>query len=382
MKYPVYRFSDVLRALRNEADLTVLKTRELTDYTKYERWESGKTKVGPQYLEPIADVFGIEGDLWLLTYAWLVDRFTPLPGKCQVQFTHQGLSELLRKLPKGPVDLGDHQKLAVRPVSHGQLALGCLIARYGSVCVDAASPLVLEATSRTPAPTPDRSRYILGCYTDVLGDLGRYAARTFLVSGMGQARPGVAVAVSRQLLLYLAEPEALVSWLDSAAPTPGPRQRGLDGFSATAARSLPSFRRMADRQLEELRRLAAAAEGRDVTVEEVKAEIRALVRDDEYWESLAELDDLDAEELVAALKKVLEDEQWWLSAEDWPVTRVVPELPEPDPALVAEYQRMHDQLDRRCRRAIQEEVVDASATAEPAAALEAATILRRDRMAH
>lgn len=39
----------------------------------YERWESDQTRVGPEYLQKIAEAFGIDGDLWLLAYAWLVD---------------------------------------------------------------------------------------------------------------------------------------------------------------------------------------------------------------------------------------------------------------------------------------------------------------------
>lgn len=54
MKFPVYPFSDVLRALRNEADLTVLRAAEVTRYDNYERWESGQTRVGPDHLENIA----------------------------------------------------------------------------------------------------------------------------------------------------------------------------------------------------------------------------------------------------------------------------------------------------------------------------------------
>ncbi len=60
MKFPVYRFSEVLRALRNESGLTVLQAAERIGYGNYERWESGKTKVGPEYLQVVADVFGIE----------------------------------------------------------------------------------------------------------------------------------------------------------------------------------------------------------------------------------------------------------------------------------------------------------------------------------
>ena len=100
MKFPVYRFSEVLRALRNESGLTVLQAAERTGYGNYERWESGDTRVGPEYLQTIAEVFGVEGDLWLLAYAWLVDRYTPKPGAGFFDFTPQRLKRVLRQLPR------------------------------------------------------------------------------------------------------------------------------------------------------------------------------------------------------------------------------------------------------------------------------------------
>ncbi len=60
------------------------------------------------------------------------------------------------------------------------------------------------------------------------------------------------------------------------------------------------------------------------------------------------------------------------------MTKVVPQLPNPDPALVAEAQTLRDQLDRRARRAIREEVADAAATAPPKVMLDASLVLRRE----
>ena len=82
--------------------------------------------------------------------------------------------------------------------------------------------------------------------------------------------------------------------------------------------------------------------------------------------------------MLAALKELVDDEQWWLSTHDWPVSKVVPQLPDPDPALIAELQKARDKLDRRCRRAIREEVADAAATAAPNVALDASLVLRRE----
>jgi len=182
MKFPVYRFPEVLRALRYESGLTVLQAAERTGYGNYERWESDETRVGPEYLRTIAEVFGIDGDLWLLAYAWLVDRYTPQPGAGFFDFTPQSIKRVLRRLPRGEVDLGEQGNLALRAMGHGQLAVMCLIARYGPAYAGADVPLVLPPTPRTPAPPADRSGYILARYTDVLGDLARYVSRTFLLA--------------------------------------------------------------------------------------------------------------------------------------------------------------------------------------------------------
>ena len=375
MKFPVYRFSEVLRALRNESGLTVLQAAERTGYGNYERWESGDTRVGPEYLQTIAEVFGVEGDLWLLAYAWLVDRYTPKPGAGFFDFTPQRLKRVLRQLPSGEVDMGEQANLAVRSMGHGALAVMCLIARYGPAYAGADTPLVLAPTPRTPAPPADRTGCILDRYSDVFGDLARYVSRTFLLAGMGDVSHEVGVAVFRHILLLLAEPDSFTSLVDAAGDRPAGKLRGLDGLSAATLRAAPKMPRLAVREIEDLCRLAAVTEDRQVTVEEMKAELRAIARDDDFWDEVV---DLGPDGLLAALKELVEDEHWWLSTLDWPVTKVVPQLPNPDPALVAEAQKLRDQLDRRARRAIREEVADAAATAPPKVMLDASLVLRRE----
>ncbi len=374
MKFPVYRFPEVVRALRNESGLTVLQAAELTDYGKYERWESGRTRVGPEYLDTLAATFGIEGDLWLLAYAWLVDRYTPRPGGKPVEFTRQVLMRLRGRLPKGEVDFGEHGVLAVRAISHGDLALMCLVARYGPSHAGAHVPLVLHPTKRTQAPPPDGSAYILDRYTDVLGDLMRWTGRTFLLGGTGQVRREVGVAVFRQTLLLLTDPEPFASLLATTPVRSGAKLRGLDGLSVGC--SAAKFRRLVVRELEDLCRLAGAVDGRILTIEEMKAELRAFVHDDAFWDGLS---DLESDKVAATLIGTIGDTRWSPSTEHWPVTRIVTELPEPDPALVAEMQKLRDQLDRRRRRAIAQEIADAAAMASPAAALDASVRLRRDQ---
>jgi hypothetical protein len=95
-----------------------------------------------------------------------------------------------------------------------------------------------------------------------------------------------------------------------------------------------------------------------------------------FWDSLS---DLQSDKMAAKLIGTLADTRWSPSTEHWPVTRILTELPEPDPALVAEMQKLRDQLDRRCRRAIAQEIADAAAMASPAAALDASVRLRRDQ---
>lgn len=271
--------------------------------------------------------------------------------------------------------MGEQANLAVRAMGHGQLAIMCLIARYGPAYAGADTPLVLAPTPRMPAPAADRSGCILDRYADVLGDLARYVSRTFLLAGMGDVSYEVGVAVFRHILLLLAEPDSFAGLLNAAGDHPTGKLRGLDGLSVATLRSVPKMPRLAARELEDLCRLAAVTEGRPVTVEEMKAELRAIARDDEFWDEVV---DLGPEGLLAALKELIEDERWWLSTHDWPVTKVVPQLPDPDPALIAGLQKARDKLDRRCRRAIREEVADAAATATPNVALDASLVLRRE----
>jgi len=250
----------------------------------------------------------------------------------------------------------------------------CLIARYGPAYAGADVPPVLAPTPRTPVPPTDRSGCILDRYTDVLGDLARYVSRTFLLAGMGHVPHEVGIHWNWPSLVLLAEPESFSLLLNAAGDRPVRKLLGLDGLSVATRRSVSKVPRLAVRELGDFCRLASATEGRPVTVEELKAELRAVVRDDELWDEAA---NHDPEGLQVALKGLVGDERWWLSIHDWPVTKVVPQLPDPDPALIAELQKLRDKLDRRGRRAIREEVADAAATAAPDVALDASFVLRR-----
>jgi transcriptional regulator with XRE-family HTH domain len=116
MKHLIYPFSAVLRALRKQANQSPEEAAVLTGYPKYRRWESGKPAVKPEYLPLIADAFGIEDDLWLLAYAWLVDTLTPGLGEPATQVSRPVI-ELLSALPVRQANLQDFASIMVGPIS-------------------------------------------------------------------------------------------------------------------------------------------------------------------------------------------------------------------------------------------------------------------------
>lgn len=98
MEHPVYPFRAVLRELRRDAGLTILAAAEATGYGKYERWESGQTNVGGQYLRSIAEAFAITDELHLLLYALVLDQLTPDGGSAR----RLDLDELRRRVRLAP----------------------------------------------------------------------------------------------------------------------------------------------------------------------------------------------------------------------------------------------------------------------------------------
>lgn len=122
MGHPVYRFGAVLRRLRNDAGLSLLAAAEVTAYTKYEQWESGQIRVGGQYLGFIATALGVEDDLHLLVYAWLLDRLSPAEGEPDRRLDLVELRHLLRDAPEATVDLGEFADLVVEPGRHLDVA--------------------------------------------------------------------------------------------------------------------------------------------------------------------------------------------------------------------------------------------------------------------
>lgn len=353
MKFPVYRFSDVLRALRNEADLTVLRAAEVTQYGNYERWESGQTRVGPDHLENIAVAFGVGEDLWLLVYAWLVDRLTPLPGEEPCEVVGGDIRRYLDALPKGEVDLGEHSVFALKSLSHRDLALVALVARYGRGHAGDDRSFILSPRERAEVPSsPPPGSSLLGClYGDVFRDVGFFVARTFMRAGLNALRPSVRRQVQRQSLLLFSEPEYLGGLLAAGAPPPGRRLRGFSRLARVAARKAPRVQELAGRQLEQVRREEEDARGEPVTLDEVRGMIRKVARDDRLWDASVP-DAAPAADLAARATQ--------------------------DTELDAQVRALHDEVDRAARRALSEELEDAHATAEPASTFDAIRVLEPD----
>lgn len=124
MGLPVYPFRAVLRELRRDAGLSILAAGEATGYCKYERWESGQTRVGGQYLRSIAEAFAVTDDLYLLLYAWLLDQLTPETGCSPRRLGLDDLHRYIRFAPDTVIDLHERKALVVEPGRHVDLARG------------------------------------------------------------------------------------------------------------------------------------------------------------------------------------------------------------------------------------------------------------------
>jgi len=340
----------VVRSLRIEAGIPILRARELTQYKNYERWETGDTRVGADHLHNIAAAFGVGDNLWLLVFAWLVDRFTPWPGQEPVEFTGAQLRRHLESLPRDMVDFGDHANLALSPMSHRDLALLAFTARYGRGYAREGESLVLAPAERARVPDPVAADVpvLFATYGDARRDLGEYVARTLILGGLRQLGRKPQRQVDRYMLLLLAEPDYIGRIIAAGAPPPHVRARGLMRLARLANRVGPSLQRIAEHKLESLRREEEARRGTPVTLDEIKAMIRQMARDDALWESQPDAPAAEHES---------------------------PALTDPDPKLTRQLQVLHHQVDRAARRALAEELDDARATAAPRAAVDAIRVL-------
>jgi transcriptional regulator with XRE-family HTH domain len=350
MKHSIYPFSAVLRALRKEANQSPEEAAVLTGYPKYRRWESGKPAVKPEYLPLVADAFGIDDDLWLLVYAWLVDTLTPGPGEPAAHVSRPVI-ELLSALPNRRVSLPEVASLLIGSISHSELAAACLMARYGPSPGATDAPMILRPTKRSKlaASGPGDTGVLMSLYGDVLGDWLRSSSLTGILAGMGQLGDTQRDETSRRTLTAMMAPGApeLLAAAASANPITG-NERGLDQLPSLAARELPEFMAMFARAMEDLRRLQDATARRPMSREEFLATLMGLAK--------------------AGPDAFL--------AEDCPID--LTKLPELDRDLAAKGKAMFDRLDRDIRGVVSQELIDAAATANPAAAVDAIARVKRE----
>ncbi len=194
MRHSVYPFGLILKELRRDAGLAVLAAADATEYGNYERWESGATRVGAQYLRIIARAFGVTDELWLLLYAWLVDRWTPAPGERAVDLARVNASRVLRDLPvdKFAADTTG-TNLVLGSSRHLDVALLCLGARY-----QRGKQVVLIPVRRSPLPDRGPGESVLqATYADVEVDgLRRVSGHCSLVGTAGSSRLSTRILTS------------------------------------------------------------------------------------------------------------------------------------------------------------------------------------------
>ena len=249
MRHPVYPFRLILKELRRDAGLAMLAAADATEYGNYERWESGATRVGAQYLRIIARAFGVTDELWLLLYAWLVDRWTPTPGERAVDLARVNASRVLRDLP---VDEFAADTTAMNLIlgsgRHLDVALWCLGARY-----QRGKRGVLMPVRRSPLPDWEPGESVLqATYADVAVDGLRRVSRALFARGRcGVEEPDLVPNMAP----VLSSPEAFEVLADE-----------LPGPLATEARW---FAGMLRTQQQTLRAMVGAARGEPVTPEAV-----------------------------------------------------------------------------------------------------------------
>jgi hypothetical protein len=351
MKHPIYPFSTVLRALRKESQLKPEDAAVRTTYPNYKRWESSKTPVRPEYLPLIAEAFDVGDDLWLLLYAWLVDRLVPRRGQPAVQVETQ-LRELTATLPGGVADLGTVGPFVGPPLTHAELAAGCIVARYGPGPSAPDEPIVVQAVerSRVPSSAPSDTGVLGALYGDVLGEWMQFTALGGMLAGVGQAGEERRDAVLRDAMGAMLAPGGLdqVAALFSTLTITGD-EHGLDRMPGVAAAELPAFPAILSQGIDELARFQQAA-------------ARVPMTQMEFLLTVMQLAQAGPEALLA---------------EDCPID--ITKVPDLDPTTTADARAMFDRVDRAFRQSVDEELTNAVATANPAAAVEVIARVRRDQ---
>ncbi len=354
-RHPVYPFRLILREVRKEAGLTVLAAAEATSYGNYERWESGKTKVGAHHLGAIAEAFHIDDDLFLLLYAWLLDRFTPEVGAQPFQLTQRSLRKVQRELPQTKVDLGQYQRLIQAVCPHLDVALLCLVARYGTPLGRRRYDVTLEWTMRASSLPPAQGEaepILQRLYGSVLCDVNRFVGRILVGAALTPCRDETDRRALNTVGRVLASPECMEDFLLAAqAVVPEPSCRGLGSFAALAARETPRFAGLARRQRKELRRLLQATTDAPVCEEDIDR-------------TLAEVSAGQYEDLLNRLLQA---------------ARAGRDIPDVDPGFVSDLEVMWERLVANWNHSIQVEAADAAAAADPQTAFDLLDHLRAGR---
>lgn len=169
MPHPVYPFKAVLRSLRQEAELSILAAADAVEYVNYERWETGKTRVGPRYLGMIAAAFGVTDELWALLYAWLLDHYTPERGAGSGRSSSHHLVKVVEQLPGDVIFPEANKDLGIQPTRHVDFAVLALLS--GRWRVDRLE-LAPQLRTRLPLRDPGQSRVIGGASRRIVSGNG------------------------------------------------------------------------------------------------------------------------------------------------------------------------------------------------------------------
>ncbi len=344
MGHPVYPFRAVLRELRRDAGLTILAAAEATGYGKYERWESGQTKVGGQYLRSIAEAFAVTDELQLLLYAWVVDQLTP---DANSPTRRLGLDELRRHVRLAPdtvIDLHEHKHLVVESGRHVDFALLCLAARYADRHV-----VVLPPAARCELPPrASGSPMLVQLYGDVVDDGTAAVGRALLARGIDNRADAIDVT---NIAPAMAAPDTYLTLADE-----------LDAIESTTGQPVVDF---AVETSSDARRFA-----------ELLAHLRNQMR----------------ELLEAADKPATDDDVEQLTenaiaGKTMPMLRLLTRaaargrLPRADPTVTAELRAMHDRLRDGWRDAVERQAVIELRQADTAQVFDALEALRSRRTA-
>lgn len=353
--HPVYPFRLILLELRREAGLTVLAAAEATNYGNYERWESGKTRVGAQHVGAIAAAFHTDDDLYLLLYAWLLDRFTPAPGAPVFQLSERSLRKVQRDLPGTAVDLGDYQHLIQQVCPHFDLALMCLVARYGRPYGRHRYDVTFEFTMRArrlPPAEGNAEPILQRLYGDVMADVSRFFGRILVGAALTPSPDAIDLRARKTIGPVFASPEGMELFLSAAqAVVSEPNCRGLGSFAASAARELPRFAGVTRRQRTEMRRLLQATTDGPVSEEDIDR-------------TLTDVAGGHYEHLLTRLLQAAQEGR---------------EIPDVDPSFVAEVDGIWKRMVQSWYRSIQVEAADAAAVADPQTAFDLLDHLRTER---